>query len=120
MIEKYCYRVIWSDQDEEYVGLCAEFPSLSWLSASQNEAFQGIQKLVAEIVSDMQEQGEEVPHPLSIKDYSGKLMLRVPPELHRELTMEAEEANISLNRYICAKLASRQNPIRMPRQGGAD
>lgn len=30
----YTYRVIWSEEDEEYVGLCAEFPSLSWLDGT--------------------------------------------------------------------------------------
>ncbi len=29
--EKYTYRVQCSEQDGEFVGLCAEFPSLSWL-----------------------------------------------------------------------------------------
>ena len=27
----YTYRVLWSEEDAEFVGLCAEFPSLSWL-----------------------------------------------------------------------------------------
>ena len=27
--DKYTYRVTWSEGDEKYVGLCAEFPSLS-------------------------------------------------------------------------------------------
>ena len=31
--DKYTYRVMWSDEDEEFVGLCAELPSLSWLAA---------------------------------------------------------------------------------------
>ncbi len=29
--DKYTYRVMWSEEDQEYIGLCAEFPSLSWL-----------------------------------------------------------------------------------------
>jgi hypothetical protein len=27
--DRYTYRVTWSDEDKEYIGLCAEFPSLS-------------------------------------------------------------------------------------------
>lgn len=30
--DHYTYRVTWSEKDREYIGLCAEFPSLSWLS----------------------------------------------------------------------------------------
>ena len=29
----YTYRVTWSSEDNESVGLCEEFPSLSWLAA---------------------------------------------------------------------------------------
>ena len=46
--EHYTYRVTWSAEDGEFVGLCAEFPLLSWLASSQEEAFSGIRKLVAE------------------------------------------------------------------------
>ena len=27
--DRYTYRATWSEDDTEYVGLCAEFPSLS-------------------------------------------------------------------------------------------
>jgi hypothetical protein len=27
--DRYTYRVTWSEDDKEYVGLCAEFPRLS-------------------------------------------------------------------------------------------
>ncbi len=107
MHEKYSYRVIWSDEDQEYVGLCAEFPSLSWLSKNQEATFKGIRKLVSSTIEDMEKEGEIIPEPISTKNYSGKFMIRVPPELHRELAMAAMEAHISLNRYISAKLATR-------------
>lgn len=107
MIDKYAYRVIWSEDDQEYVGLCAEFPSLSWLDQSQDAAFRGIRKLIEEVASDLKARHEAIPEPLSSKKFSGKFMVRVPEELHRELALEAEEAHVSLNRYISNKLASR-------------
>jgi predicted RNase H-like HicB family nuclease len=42
--DRYTYRVTWSEEDEEYVGLCAEFPSLSWLEPSPEEALKGIRQ----------------------------------------------------------------------------
>lgn len=33
-IDKYTYQITWSEEDSEYVGLCAEFPGLSWLAKS--------------------------------------------------------------------------------------
>lgn len=50
--DSYTYNVIWSDDDNEFVGLCAEFPSLSWLAKTQEEALQGIKYVVADVVSE--------------------------------------------------------------------
>ena len=101
----YTYRVTWSEEDQEHVGLCLEFPSLSWLDKTPEKALQGIRKVVSEIVEDMQTRGEQIPEPLARKRYSGKFEVRVPPEVHRRLTLEAREAGVSLNRLISARLA---------------
>lgn len=104
-IDRYTYRVTWSEEDREHVGLCAEFPSLSWLEKSPEEALKGIRKLVKSCVSDMKRKNEEVPGPLAGRKYSGKFMVRVPPQIHRMLTIEAAEAGVSLNRLISSKLS---------------
>ena len=62
--DHYSYRVSWSEEDNEYIGLCAEFPSLSWLASEQEEAFQGIRQLVAGVVADLRFKGEPIPEPL--------------------------------------------------------
>lgn len=101
----YAYRVIWSEEDQEYVGLCAEFPSLSWLAPEQEEAFAGIVSLVWDAVKDILENGEKLPEPFSNRRYSGKFMVRIPPDLHRKLVINSAEAGVSLNRYINEKLS---------------
>jgi predicted HicB family RNase H-like nuclease len=103
--DRYAYRIQWSDEDGEYVGLCAEFPSLSWLAEKQEEALQGIRHVVAEVVQDMRENGEGIPEPITCKRYSGKFMVRVPPEVHQNLTIQAAESGISLNRLVSLKLS---------------
>jgi len=102
---KYTYRVTWSNDDSEYVGLCTEFPSLSWLAATPEAALKGVCKLVDEVVGDMVRNGEAVPEPLATKHFSGKFMVRIPPELHRELAIQAADAGVSLNRIASAKLS---------------
>ncbi len=101
----YTYRITWSEDDKEFVGLCAEFPSLSWLSDTQDKAFKGIRKMVSDIVRDMEISGERIPEPLAIKRYSGKFIVRVPPEIHRNLAIRAAEEGLSLNRLASAKLS---------------
>ncbi len=102
----YTYRVTWSHEDDEYVGLCAEFPSLSWLSDSQESALQGIRNVVAEVILDMQSNGEPIPEPIAVKRYSGSFTVRIPPDVHRDIAIRAAEANISLNRFVSYILAS--------------
>lgn len=103
--DKYTYRVTWSEEDAEYVGLCAEFPSLSWLADTSEAALKGVSKIVHEVIADMQKNGETVPEPLATKHFSGKFMIRIPPEVHRQLSIEALEAGVSLNRLASAKLS---------------
>jgi len=103
--DHYTYRVTWSEDDQEYVGLCAEFPSLSWLSSSPEAALRGIRGTVADVVTDMKRSQDAIPEPLASRKFSGKFMVRVPPDVHRELTVEAAEAGVSLNRLATVKLA---------------
>lgn len=104
-IDHYTYRVTWSPEDNEQVGLCVEFPSLSWLAATPEAALAGIRQTVAEVVMDMQANHEPIPKPLAEKHYSGEFRVRIPPEIHRTLAMQAAEQGISLNRLASAKLA---------------
>jgi len=103
--DRYTYRVTWSEEDEEYVGLCAEFPSLSWLSPTHEAALQGIRQVVADVVADLVANEEPVPEPLATRRYSGRFMVRIPPTVHRGLVLEAAEENLSLNRLVSAKLS---------------
>ena len=104
-IDKFTYRVMWSEEDEEFVGTCAEFPGLSWLKSTPEAALKGIRALVKSVVKDMKENGEKIPEPISSRKYSGKFMVRVPPEVHRHLAVEAAESGVSLNRLASTKLA---------------
>jgi predicted HicB family RNase H-like nuclease len=105
-INHYTYRVTWSQEDGEHVGLCAEFPALSWLAATPEKALAGIRRLVGEVVTDLQATGEPVPDPLSERQYSGRFMVRVPSLVHRALATEAAEQGVSINRLVSAKLAA--------------
>ena len=103
--DHYTYRVTWSEDDNEYVGLCAEFPSLSWLAGTPESALKGIRRIVADVVDDMRANGESVPEPIASKNYSGKFVVRVPPEVHRNLALKAAESGVSLNRLASSKLS---------------
>ena len=105
-IQHYTYRVTWSPEDNEHVGLCAEFPSLSWLAKTPEAALKGVQKVVADVVADLQATGENVPDALAERRYSGEFKVRIPSQVHRQLALMAAEQGVSLNRLASAKLAA--------------
>lgn len=66
----------------------------------------------AEDLAALERAGAEDPaEALSLEDYraqreySGKLMLRIPKELHRDLAEAARRNGVSLNQYAAYKLA---------------
>ena len=63
------------------VGLCAEFPSMSWTAGTPEQALKGIRKAVTGVVADMVANGEEIPVPLADRHYSGEFRVRIPRDL---------------------------------------
>ncbi len=64
-VDAFIYRLTWSREDGAHVGLCDEFPSLSWVAQNPEEALSGVRDLVAEVVADMRSQGEPVPESIA-------------------------------------------------------
>ena len=90
MSDHYTYRVTWSAEDGEHVGLCLEFPSLSWLAPTLDEAFSGIRELVQDVVADMRANGETLPTPLTERSYSGRSARSADSERRSELLRETD------------------------------
>ena len=97
-------RLTWPAEAQAFVATCLEFPSLSWLAATQVDALTGLENLISEIVQDMTAQGEAIPEPLAERTYSGKFNLRVGQALHRRLAIEAAEEKLSINQLIVRRL----------------
>jgi predicted HicB family RNase H-like nuclease len=102
-LEKYTYRVEWSAEDKVHIARCLEFPSLMAHGESIESALSEIEKVVEEAIAWME--NEEIPKPFGLKKYKGNLTLRIPPELHRRLSIRCAEEGISLNQYILSKIA---------------
>jgi len=61
----YTYSVVWSEEDGEYVGLCAEFPHLSFLDPDPAAALDGVRDSVAIALELFAEDGARPPRPPS-------------------------------------------------------
>ena len=100
----YSYSINWSDEDSVFIGKVAEFPSLGAHGDTPEAALREIMFVVGEVVKDLARGGEEIPEPFSKRSYSGKLNVRMPPQKHRELAIEAAREHVSLNQLINMKL----------------
>ncbi|MFF1254806.1 type II toxin-antitoxin system HicB family antitoxin [Pseudarthrobacter sp. NPDC058329] len=105
-VAQYRYSVQWSPEDQEFVATVLEFPSLSWLDEDQFEALRGIERLVSDVIDELTQSGEPVPEPIATQKFSGRLNLRVPPELHRKLAIEAANHGMPLNKYATERLTA--------------
>ena len=61
MSDHYTYRTIWSQEDGSYVALCGEFPSLSWVEETPEQAEVALKAIVAVVVADMEANCEPLP-----------------------------------------------------------
>ena len=102
--DEYTYRVFWSGEDGAFVATVAEFPSLSCVEDSQIEALAGLVSLVDDVIADIEGSGEEPPVPLGMKAFSGRFALRMTPEQHRRLAMEAAEEHVSINQLLVSRI----------------
>ena len=99
------YRIHWSNRESGFVGTVAELPDVRYVAQSAVEALTGARSRVEERVGALRRSGAEVPVPFEDRSYSGHFMVRVPPEMHRRLVIEAAEQGVSLNRLVQSRLA---------------
>lgn len=102
--KNYTYRVRWSEEDSAYIATVAEMPLLSWIDDYEIEALRGIHNLVREALGILRQDGAPIPEPIATKRYSGKILVRIPPEAHRQLALEAAEQHVSMNRLASQRL----------------
>lgn len=102
--EQYLYTVGWSEEDNAFVARVAEFPSLAVHGETQEEALREIRDVVNFVLNDLKEAGEPIPEPFGKRSFSGRLVLRMPEYMHRQLALEAMQQGISLNQLLNLKL----------------
>ena len=104
IIDKYTYRIEWSEEDKVFIARCLEFPGLAAHGKSCEAALSEIKVVIEESLNWLKEDKKPIPEPLGMKKYKGNLTLRVPPDVHRELAVKSAEQGVSINQYILSKL----------------
>lgn len=102
----YSASVEWSDDDDEFVALCPEFPGASGSGETPDAAIAELQESIAVLLDVYADKGVPAPVPHVMEEYSGQVRLRMPKELHRQLVRVAERQEVSLNTLLINYLAS--------------
>lgn len=102
----YSFRVAWSPEDQGYIALSSEFPTLSSFGDTATEAVAELQEAITGAIEILEEAGDPVPPARGLPKYSGQFRLRIPRTLHGQLAARAEAEGVSLNSLVAGYLAA--------------
>ena len=103
-VSRYSYNIEYDQEDNIYIGRCAELPSLAAHGDTQEQAFKEIRTVVLGTLKWMKEKDETIPEPFSLHNFSGNFRVRMPPEKHRKIAIESNLQGVSMNQFIVSKL----------------
>lgn len=106
--DRYLKIVEWSEEDHCYVGTCPGLMLGGIHGGNETKVYKELCQAVDEWIRIHEEDGAPLPEPTAQKEYSGKFVLRVGKELHRELAIDALREGQSLNSYCMRLLHERR------------
>ncbi len=101
---KYKIDISWSDKDECYVVRVPELPGCFTDGQTIEEAAKNAKDAIQSRLESIDKEGKPFPRAIASKKFSGKIPLRIDPELHRNLAISANIEGESLNKFIERKL----------------
>lgn len=101
--DRYLKIVEWSEEDGCYVGSCPGLIYGGVHGDNEAEVYRELCESVAEAIELYEADKEPLPSETAGKEYSGRFVLRIDKDLHREVALRALRAGESLNNY-CQKI----------------
>jgi antitoxin HicB len=102
---KYPFTVH-SDPDGGFVGEIAGLPGCLTQAESPAELFEMMEDAKKAWITTAFEMGQDIPLPVDSDQFKGKILLRIPRRLHRDLASIAASQSVSLNQYAAYLLAA--------------
>jgi antitoxin HicB len=100
---RYPKQVFWSDEDEGFIAIAPDLPGCSAFGETEHDAISELDEAIVAWIAAAETAGNVVPtpsKPAEQKEFSGKVLVRMPRELHRCLADAAHKDDVSLNQYI--------------------
>ena len=103
----YTYEIRKMDDEsgQYYYGKVLELDGCQSTADTYEELEVSLKEAIEGYIETKLESGHEVPLPFDVKDFSGKLVVRMPKTLHKDLVLKAEKEGVSLNQLLLYKLA---------------
>jgi predicted RNase H-like HicB family nuclease len=107
-LAKQYARVLIPDVSGVYVAQILEFPGCIAEGDSPQEAYEKLEIVAESWIDAMLRSGQRVPEPSydRIRDYSGKVALRLPRSVHRDAVRFAQRENTSLNQFLVSSVSA--------------
>lgn len=102
--DHYTSEVFWSAEDEGYIAIAPALPGCSAFGETRSEAITELDFAIEAWKASAMKSGNPIPTPRErpgFESHSGKVSLRMPKELHADLSRQAKEQNVSLNQHMC-------------------
>jgi predicted HicB family RNase H-like nuclease len=114
--DRYVKIVEWSEEDKCYVGTCPTLFYGGCHGMDQAKVYAELCEIVEESIELYKEDGKPLPPP-TVRQYSGKFVLRVKQDLHRIIAVRALQSGKSLNGF-CQEIleAAVIGPGKVPRE----
>ncbi len=93
-------RELIPDKDVHWGVRIKELPGCMSQGKTPNEALRNIEEAMRGWLESELAKGNQIPEPRSDGEFSGKFVVRVPNQLHRQLVERADEEGVSLNQFI--------------------
>lgn len=107
--DRHLKIVEWSEEDGCYVGTCPGLMYGGVHGPDESQVYAELCEVVEEWVRILEQDGEALPEPTLVRDYSGKFVVRVGKDLHKELAIKALRQGKSLNSY-CVDVLREDSP----------
>jgi predicted HicB family RNase H-like nuclease len=105
--DKYLKIVEWSEEDQCYVGTAPGLIIGGVHGKNEAKVFAELSEAVDEAIHLLKKDGSPLPKATANRKFSGSLLLRIPPSLHKLLAIKALKAGESINKFIQKNLEAK-------------
>lgn len=113
----YARLLIPDTETGTFTGQVLEFPGCLAQGYTATEALNRLENAALGWLRSVIDAGQKIPEPIAENEFSGKLVLRLPRDIHRQASLIAAREAVSLNQWlvgIVARAVGYESPYERP------